>query len=109
MTDLLAGFFTAVLQLLLLLTVAPLVSGDFRINPGVMAETGMGSPQHLKIPPLKPDGFKPGLHMPVPDVIPPHRLGAVLRREQPRIRFHSTTLHPLPQVGDESRKTVTAV
>jgi hypothetical protein len=34
-----------------------LVGCDLGIDPGIVAETGMGSPQHLKIPPLKPDGL----------------------------------------------------
>src|ERR1039457_7326044 len=50
-----------------------LVGCDLGIDPGVMAETGMGSAQHLKACPPQPDSFKAGLHVPAPHIVPPHR------------------------------------
>ena len=41
-------------------TMPALVGCDLGINPGVMAETGMGSAQHLKIRPAEPDSCRAG-------------------------------------------------
>src|ERR1039457_844539 len=70
-------------------TMPALVSRDFGIDPGVVAETGMASPKNLKGRPLQPDGSKPGLHVPTPDVVPPHGLGSILRSEDPCLRVLS--------------------
>ena len=51
-----------------------LVSRYLRIDLGFMAETGMRSPEHLKIRPAKPDRLPAWASCSVPDVIPPHGL-----------------------------------
>lgn len=79
--------------------VAALVCGYLRVHLDVVAQTGMGTAEHLKVGPLQPERFQLGLHVPIPDVIAPERFVWILRREHPGIRLLSHDRYPFVKHG----------
>src|SRR5262249_33362758 len=78
-------------------TVAPLISCYLRVNLGIMAKTRMRAAQNLEIRPTEANRVQLGLHVSVPDVVPPERLRRVLGGEYPCVGLPAHQRHPFPQ------------